>query len=430
MDKEKVLVVTYYWPPSGGPGVQRWLKFVKYFEQFGIEPVVVTVKEEKASYPVLDPSLEKEVPSHVKVHKTSSFEPLRIFSSVFKKEKVPYAGIPDRDKMSLAGKISLYIRANYFIPDARKGWNKHAFKKCCEIIEKENIKRVITTSPPHSTQLIGLELKKKYGIQWLADLRDPWTDIYYYSKFHHTEKAKRKDLRYEKQVLENADVITVTSEQTKRLFSRKIQNDDKIKVVTNGYDESDLVTGSVAQKNKNFTIGFSGTVNKTFGIEPFIEVIKNLIQQGKNIQLQFVGNVEPALQNETSAKLKNNINFTGYVSHKQAIAYSAAADMLLLIVPPGNNQGTVPGKTFEYLSTQNPVLCLTPPNGSAAEIIEKCQAGKGIGHENKEEMTSFILALYEKWQRNESIKINNVNFKNYSRKELTKSMAGIIKEMK
>ncbi|HEY1040103.1 MAG TPA: glycosyltransferase, partial [Bacteroidia bacterium] len=238
---KKVLIITYYWPPSGGPGVQRWLKFTKYLQQFNIQPHIVTVDADKASYPVLDQTLQKQIPGGVKVNRTNSFEPLKLFSSLFKKEKVPYAGIPDRDKMSAVGKLSLYIRANFFIPDARIGWNKYAFKKCCEIIEKEKIDFIITTSPPHSTQLIGLRLKQTYKLTWLADLRDPWTDIYYYKKFHHSESAKAKDKFLEKEVLKNADIVTVTSEQTRSLFASKMDaTSEKIKVVTNGYDEEDL----------------------------------------------------------------------------------------------------------------------------------------------------------------------------------------------
>lgn len=423
---KKILIITYYWPPSGGPGVQRWLKFTKYLRDFNIEPIIVTVDANKASYPVTDLSLEKQIPQGIQVARTNSFEPLKIFSSFFKKEKVPYAGIPDRDKMSLVGKLSLYARANFFIPDARIGWNKYAFKKCCEIIEQEKIDFIVTTSPPHSTQLIGLKLKQKYNLKWLADLRDPWTDIYYYHKLHHSEKAKAKDLQLEKMVLTEADIVTVTSENTKKLFGSKIEKGlQKIKVITNGYDEDDLPAAVSQQKNELFTISFSGTINKQFGIATFIDVLSKIITEEKQIQLLFVGNVEPLLKTEIENKIPNTV-FTGYVSHKEAIAYSANSELLLLVIPEGENQGTVPGKTFEYLATQNPILCLSPKNGSASEIIEQCEAGKGIDHQNTEAIKQFIIEHYRKWQKNESIKINNTNFKKFSRKETTKQLAEII----
>lgn len=429
---KKVLIITYYWPPSGGPGVQRWLKFVKYFHQHGIEPIVVTVDEKKASYPVLDPALENEIPKGTRIFKTNSFEPLRIFSSFFKKEKVPYAGIPDRNKMSLAGKLSLYIRANYFIPDARKGWNKYAYKQCCSIIENEKIDCIVTTSPPHSTQLIGLKLQKKYGVKWIADLRDPWTDMYYYSKLHHNKRAKEKDSKLEKLVLSMADLITVTSNETKNLFAKKISGSEKIHIVTNGYDEADIATSSTNDKNNAFTIGFSGTISKEFGIETFLTCIKKHIDSHKNIHVQFVGNVEPALKNEIETILGPHASFTGYVSHKQAIHYSAKANVLLLVVPPGQdgkNSSTVPGKTFEYLSTQNPVICLAPPHSSAVEIIEQCDAGRGFTHDDEIGIGTYLNSLYENWAAGKNIKINNTNFKQYERKTLAQQMAGIIKRL-
>lgn len=427
---KKVLIITYYWPPSGGPGVQRWLKFTKYLQQFNIQPHIVTVDADKASYPVLDQTLQKQIPGGVKVNRTNSFEPLKLFSSLFKKEKVPYAGIPDRDKMSAVGKLSLYIRANFFIPDARIGWNKYAFKKCCEIIEKEKIDFIITTSPPHSTQLIGLRLKQTYKLTWLADLRDPWTDIYYYKKFHHSESAKAKDKFLEKEVLKNADIVTVTSEQTRSLFASKMDaTSEKIKVVTNGYDEEDLPEFTPHQKNEQFTLLFSGTINKQFGMDSFISAVSELIAEENSIHLSFVGNVDPALAKELKSKIPG-VEFKGYVSHKESIAFAAKADLLLLVIPEGENQGTIPGKTFEYLSTQNPILCLTPPNGNAARIIEECEAGIGIEHHDKERMKKYITDLYLKWKKNESVKVNNTNFKKYSRKETTRQLAEIISNFK
>ncbi|MFI5142170.1 MAG: hypothetical protein ACHQII_07420, partial [Bacteroidia bacterium] len=224
---KKLLIITYYWPPAGGPGVQRWVKLSKYLSKLGYQCYVVTVDEQHASYPTTDASLQNEIDTSIKVAKTKSFEVLKIFSSLFKKEKVPYAGIPDKDKMSFVGRFALYVRSNFFIPDARVGWNKYALKACEEIISREKIDVIITTSPPHSTQLIGLALKQKFkNIKWLADLRDPWTDIYYYEKLSHTNASKQKDLGLEKQVLEQADGAITVSADLKRLFLKK---SDKIK---------------------------------------------------------------------------------------------------------------------------------------------------------------------------------------------------------
>jgi glycosyltransferase involved in cell wall biosynthesis len=426
----KVLVITYYWPPSGGPGVQRWLKFSKYLPQHEIFPVVVTVDEKKASYPVLDKTLENEVHPAIEVHRTGSFEPLKLFSSLFKNEKIPYGGIPDRKKMSWIGKLSLYLRANYFIPDARKGWNKYALKKCENLIKSHGINVIVTTSPPHSTQLIGLELKKKHNIKWVADLRDPWTDIYYYKDLPHTNKSKQRDKDYETDVLKHADVITVTSEITRELFASKIMDADKIKVITNGYDESDLDDMAPITPVHEFVITFIGTINPTFGIGAFLKSVSSLLKDGKKLKLRFVGNVEPGLKTEIQNMLGSAVEFTGYVPHKKSIAYAKVSNLLLLIVPPGLNQATVPGKTFEYLSTRNPIICLAPAGSSVGKILEECNAGTCFEHNNREEIYSYINRLAEKWNNHIPIQINNSNFSKYSRKNLAAQMAAIIKELK
>jgi glycosyltransferase involved in cell wall biosynthesis len=425
----KLLIISYYWPPAGGPGVQRWLKFTKYLRDFGVEPYILTVDENEASYPALDHSLQKEIPEGMNVYKTNSFEPLKIFSSLFKKEKVPYAGIPDRDKMSFTGKLALFLRANLFIPDARKGWNRYAYKKASEIIDEENISTVITTGPPHSTHLIGLKLKKNKKITWLADMRDPWTDIYYYDKLHHTALAKKTDAAYEKSVLTTADKVIVTSEETAKLFSGKTDasSQNKISVITNGYDEADF-EGVTAIAEKEFTITFIGTISMQFGIEGFVKAFKSVINNHPQIpmHLKFVGKMDEQTKSFLLANFKKELNLIGYVSHKEAISHSLTAQVLLLVIPQGNNEGTVPGKTFEYLATKNPVLCISPPNSSAGKIIEYCKGGKTFAHNDTEAIAGFIEELFIAWQSGKNNYANNTIFKEYSRKNQTGLLAKLL----
>ena len=426
---KNVLIITYYWPPSGGAGVQRWLKFAKYLHESGMQPIVVTVNSEKASYPVLDTELEKDISKGIRIFKTNSFEPLKLFNTLFKKEHIPYAGIPDRKNMTLLGKVSLFMRANLLIPDARKGWNPYAYRQCCKIIESEKIDCIITTSPPHSTQLIGLELKKKYGIKWLVDLRDPWTDIYYYKKLHHSNWAMKKDKQYEQEVLAAADIITTTSSHTQKLFSGKLTGKDvsKIKIITNGYDEDDLksITGV---KEKNFTITFSGTINKQFGVSGFLNAMQELIKENKqvNLNIRFVGITDEFIKNEAQALLGNSVSFISYVPHKTAIGYCCSSHLLLLVIPEGENQGTIPGKTFEYMATRNPILCLSPANGSASEIILNANAGKSFGHQDVKGIKEFVLSYYKKWEQGEKFETNNDNLRSFSRREITNSLIAIL----
>ena len=208
----KVLIITYYWPPGSGAGVQRWLKFSKYLPEFGWKPVILTVDPHYATYPVLDNSLEKDIPKGLKIYKTKSTDWFRLYKR--DKSKIPSAGFASNSDKSLKGLLSRFIRGNFFIPDPRRGWNRHAIKEAVSIILKERISAVISTSPPHSSQLIGLKLKKIFsGIQWIADLRDAWTDIYYYELFYPTFISKMIDRHFEKSVLKNADKIIITSKK-------------------------------------------------------------------------------------------------------------------------------------------------------------------------------------------------------------------------
>jgi len=425
---KKLLIISYYWPPAGGPGVQRWVKFSKYLNRMGYTCHVVTVDEQYASYPTIDKSLEKDIDVSIHVTKTKSFEALKIFASVFKKEKVPYAGIPDKSKMSAIGKLALYIRSNFFIPDARKGWNNYALTACKEIIEKEKIDIIITTSPPHSTQLIGLALKKLYPkIKWIADLRDPWTDIYYYPKLSHTESAKEKDKNFEREVLLTADLVTTVSADLKRIFLEKSDkiNSDKIQVLPNGFDEADFENVS-STNNEIFTITHTGTINSNYNISGFLQAIKKLDAQ---IKIKFIGNVDNIIKQQLTESIPA-IEFTPYVSHEEAVKLMCDADLLLLAIPDNaDNKGILTGKLFEYLATQKPILCLGPPNGDAASIIRDCSAGKTYSFTDGENMLLYLESVHASWMKNKTTGLNNNIYKKYSREELAKQFAKLTAQL-
>ena len=283
---KKVLIITYYWPPSGGAGVQRWLKFAKYLPESGWEPVILTIDSEYAAYPVTDNSLASELPLSVKIHKTPAID----YFSIYKKDKskIPAAGFANSVDNTLKGKLLRFIRGNFFIPDPSRGWNKYAFKKACEIIGTEGIKHVITTSPPHSTQLIGLKIKKKYpGIKWIADLRDPWTDIYYYEQFYPTFISRIIDSGFEKNVLKNADRIITVGASLKSLFSSKVKGvENKTDVVTNGYDQADF-KGITAIAPSRFTITYVGTLSDIYPVGGLIASLKYLRSEGKDFVLRY-----------------------------------------------------------------------------------------------------------------------------------------------
>jgi glycosyltransferase involved in cell wall biosynthesis len=387
----KVLVITYYWPPSGGAGVQRWLKFAKYLPEFGWEPIILTVDPEYAAYPVTDDSLLIDLPPSVKVHKTPAIDYFTVYRK--DKSKIPTAGFANNTDNSFKGKVLRFIRGNFFIPDPRRGWNKYAFKKACNIIETEGINCVITTSPPHSTQLIGLKIKKKYpGIRWIADLRDPWTDIYYYDQFYPTFLSRKIDLRYEKAVLKKADRIITIGSSLKTSFSSRLKGiNDKIEIITNGYDNDDF-KGLVATNPDKLTISYIGTLSDDYPIDSFLNALIRIKENGTSLLLKFVGIVAPRQKMLINSKLgDSSINFFQYVTHSEAIGHMMDSTILLLIIPDyTGNKNIVTGKLFEYLASGKPVLCLGPVDGDAAEIIQKTESGKVFNYKDTPGIYSFV----------------------------------------
>jgi glycosyltransferase involved in cell wall biosynthesis len=425
---KKLLIISYYWPPAGGPGVQRWVKLSKYLSQMGYECHVVTVNESKGSFPSVDLSLEKDVDPAIRVTKTDSFEALKVFSSIFRKEKVPYAGIPDKSRMSAVGKLALYIRSNFFIPDARIGWNKYALKAAEEIIRKERIDFLITTSPPHSTQLVGLELKKKFpALKWIADLRDPWTDIYYYDKLSHTKNSKNKDLNLERRVLESADAITTVSADLQRMFVEKSSKIAmaKITVLPNGFDEEDF-SEQKPEANDVFTIAHTGTINSNYNVSGFTEAFSQFSKK-HSVALKFVGNVDPTIKQQFESKLSGIVSFKPYVPHAEITKEMRKADVLFIAIPDNSrNKGILTGKLFEYLASQKPILAVGPTQGDAAAIINECEAGRMFEFNDKEKMLLWLEDKYQQWNHDRSTQLSGTIYKKYSRKELAKEFSKLL----
>lgn len=382
---KKVLIITYYWPPSGGAGVQRWYKFARYLSQYGWQPVVLTVKPEDASYPAIDTSFDKDPPEDVTVHRTASREAFRIYKSIYNPDKIPSAGFASEDRAGVRQKIVRFIRGNFFIPDPRKGWNRYAYKEAVRIIaENRDIGCIITTSPPHSTQLIGLRLQKKYSIPWVADLRDPWTDIYYYRQFHMVFPANRINLRYEERVIRNAGLVTTVGPSLKALLLQKYRiEENRIAVVTNGFDEEDF-KGSPSSVEKGFTITYTGTLSDQYTLDTFIEVVNEQLQDHPDLTLRFVGSVSGNQRRKLEQLPSEHVEFIGQVDHAKAIEYMLRSHALLLVIPEhSSGKVIVTGKLFEYLASRKPILGIGPPDGDAAQIISETGQGRMVDYRDK-----------------------------------------------
>ena len=419
---KKILLITYYFPPSGGAGVQRWLKTINYLPQAGVETIVLTVDPAVASYPQIDESLCNDIPRNIKVYRTKTREILSLYKKVSPQKQIPYGGFANEPKPNLIQKISRFIRGNFFLPDPRRGWNKFALAKAKEIIETQGITTIVTTSPPHSTQLIGLELKRLYPhIRWVADLRDPWTDIYYNQDLYPTRWAKKRNLRYERSVLLGADQIITVSEECRCLFAEKADVAEKIAVIPNGFDTKDFINSTIINKKEkitpnsslltpNYILSYIGVWAPQYDIEP----LKKLVQGRNDILLRFVGVVSDEIKKEIES-WGVQTEFISYVSHKEAVSYMQASDVLLLFIPNvPNNEGILTGKLFEYLAAGNKILLFGPQNGDAMRLINECSAGEC--YSDGFNLDEFLNKPYS----------GNDNIKSYSREALANKIASLL----
>lgn len=414
---KKLLVITYYWPPSGGAGVQRWLKFVKYLAQMGWEVHVITVDDAVATYPQRDASLPQQLEGNVTIHRTDTREPYRYYS-MLTGGKVPSAGFANEETGTSAGllkRFARFVRGNVFIPDPRKGWNGFAEKKALELIDRHNIQLVVTTSPPHSTQLIGLALKKVRNIRWVADMRDPWTGIYYATELLQTAWAEHRNLQLERQVLLAANQIITVSAQLKRDFLalHPTLNELSIAVIPNGYDPDDFEAQYAIEEP--FTIGYMGTITAQYDITALLAVLTGMKQK---FQLRFIGQVPMDIQAALRAT-GHTCEFTGYLPHDVALRQAATCSMLLLVIPKvANNQGIVTGKIFEYIALQRPILGIGPVDGDAAKILKETGAGEMFAYADTHGVRTFME------RKNGSLAVAGRDA--YSRKELAKRLEAVL----
>lgn len=429
---QKVLIISYYWPPSGGAGVQRWLKLSKYLANLDFEIHILTVDENKASYMQLDDSLNKDIDPRVIVHKTNSFEIIKLYSKLAGKKNVPTSGFSNVDNTKLSQRIINAVRSNFFIPDPRIGWKRFAVKKAIKLIEKHQISAIITTSPPHSTQLIGLAIKKKTNVKWLVDFRDPWTDIYYYNLLEHSRYSARKDKKLEREVIESCDKIITVSQGFKSLFLAKTDqiSESKIVVIPNGYDKSDLKTDLKKNEkhNSQFTISYTGTMSVQYNPYSFIDVLEVVAVKNPNLslKLQIVGSISQEIKKGLKGKTFE-VEFIPTVPHNEVHFYQQQANILLLVIPNTDSaNGITPGKLFEYIATQNKVLAIGPTDSDVNKILHECESGSAFERNQTQEMESFIQQLIDMHLRNEKHKVNKEAIANYSRENQAIKIAKLL----
>lgn len=344
---------------------------------------VVSVNIEDATYPFMDNGFLEDVPKNVIVHRTKARNPLKLYARLFPKRKQT-VGFADDGKKSWMYTLIRFIRGNFFIPDPRKGWNKHAWREVKRIHKSTPISCVITSTPPHSTNLVGIKIRKKLNIPWIADLRDPWTEIYYYPQLLRTRPAFLMDQKYERQTLKQADVIVTVSKTICESLRKKVHGVDKDKfhVIYNGYDAEDFEQlEPLNEKQSGITIAYAGVMAPNYGLTSLLQAWKLAFETNQNgVFLKLIGYASDEVKRQLEEVIgKEHFICTGYLPHSEALRHMKAADGLLLMIPQTpDNKGILTGKLFEYLACQKPIIGIGPEDGEAAAIIREQNAGKMI----------------------------------------------------
>ncbi len=426
---KKVLIISYYWPPAAGAGVQRWLKFCKYLRQFGWEPIVYT--PENPENPGTDNSLAGDIPENILVLRIRIMEPYRFYKMLTGRpatEKVQAGFLSEHKKPGMAERVATWLRGNLFIPDARKWWIKPSIKYLRKWLENHPVDAIVSTGPPHSMHLIAMGLKQSTGIPWLADFRDPWTQIDFYHRLMLTRLADTRHKKLEKMVLENADCVLTVSDHC-ALGLQEISGKN-IDVITNGFDAEDF-KDIPPFDYAAFSITHLGSMNADRNPIVLWEVLAELIQEdpffSKHLRIRFIGKTDVSVFERLAASsLQSYVENLSYLPHDQAIREAARSAVLLL---PLNNTpnvlGIAPGKMYEYLALNRPILGIGPIEGDAAKILFRTNSGIMCGFSDADGIKQSLLDWKKQFLSN-TLDVSNLNMEAYSRKNLTQSLATLL----
>ncbi len=429
---KKVLIITYYWPPMGGGGVQRWLKTTKYLREFDWEPIIFTT--ENAEVSIHDESLLEDIPDGIEIIKVPIWEPFRLYRSLTgqKGEKINPGFLQKKKGNSFLQNISIWIRGNFFIPDAKKFWYRPSVKELSSYLLKNKVDVIVSTGPPHTTHLIAQKIANRFNIPWLADFRDPWTNIDFYDKLKLTMWADKKHRRLERNVLKNASkIITVSKSWANDLLN--ISGINPI-VINNGFDSTDFKNAGKLPLDVKFSITHAGSLNKDRN--PFIlwKVLEELVKVNSDfaskLEIKLIGPIDITVKE--ALKKHNLMQYTRLIDslpHKEVIPHLITSQVLLL---PLNNvpniEGIIPGKMYEYLGALRPIICIGDIDGDAAEIIYETQTGSVVGFSDKNKLKKEVLKLYDDYKLG-VLEINSNHYNKYSRKQLAERFAIIFNQM-
>jgi len=426
----RVLIVTYYWPPVGGSGVQRWAKFSKYLRDYGWEPVIYTPSNPETG--VLDKNLEKDLPEGLEVVRTKIFEPYGIYRKLTGGASTQITNLvgPAGSRPSFKKRLSVFIRGNFFIPDPRRGWVKPSVKYLLRYLEDNPVDAVITTGPPHSVHLIGRGIRRKTGLPWVADFRDPWTKMFYFKDLHLLPYARKAHLRLEESVLSEASALVAVSPQVRDDFAARTGT--RLELITNGYDESDFAGPAPVTQDGVFRIVHTGLFGSDGNPETLWEVLSQMCGENpdfeERMEVQLIGKVDTAVRDSIGRSgISTKVSFAGYLSHADSVTAQRTAGLLLLPLREGEEGGKIiPGKLFEYLAARRPVLGIGSPQGSSAAVLKECGAGKMVAWDDEQGMRECVEKAWEDFLLVKGNLPENDSILKYSRRALCADYAKLL----
>ncbi len=429
----------------GGSGIQRWQKFAKYLSTFGWQAVIYTPSNPDMT--LVDTTLLKDIPDSVEIVKRPIIEPYTIHKAFLGKKKrsnpSPVNPISSMSDMGLKEKISLWIRANFFIPDARCLWIKPSISFLKDYLKENPVDVIVSTGPPHSMHLIAKALKKDLGLKWLADFRDPWTKIFYHKYLPLLPKARKKHLRLEEETLAQADAVLSVSNQVIKEFKDLLKESkqeesesDKFHVITNGFDWDDMPKENIEQE-EGFCITNTGLFSKDGNPLKLWKVLAQIARESdsfrKDLKIRLVGKVDPQVKEAIDSELgelipPERIEYLGYLPHHQACIYQRKSTVLLLPLRIDPEWAALfSGKYYEYLAAKRPIVAFGPKQGELASSLEELNCGKIFEWEEEESLKVYLEELYLKRDKLELLKDDELN--KYSRAYLTGSLAEVLNSL-
>lgn len=428
---KRVLIITYYWPPTGGSGVQRWVKFCKYLPQNGWQPVVYTPQNPEQL--AVDETLLKDIPDDVEVLKTRITEPYDIYRRlVGKKKSEGINPINNSGKKNLMQRAALWIRANVFIPDPRVSWVRPSVRFLREYLKDHPVDAVITTGPPQSMHLIGRGLKRTTGVKWIADFRDPWTGMYYFKNLGMSRFAQKRHLALEKSVMDEADAIISVTPLVQKDFREKTLT--PVHLITNGFDEDDFTAAENDPKRDRFTLVHTGLFEVDGNPRSLWEALARRCSSDPEFsrlcEIRLCGKVDhEIIETVKEYGLEDNLTLLGYVPHDRIVVEQRNASLLMLPlrIDPEYRK-VLPGKIFEYLAARRPILGIGQEDGVAAAVLKDSGAGEMFGWDQTNRIDAFIEVCWKQFRTGDDSPLSS-DISRYSRRELTGELCHLLETL-